>query len=292
VNQEARNNSRTGFLITESNISFEINKDDSDKANKGFITITNTSDDIVDYLEANSGNSVAVILEAGYSEDYGGQLKTIFKGNVERIEDVFDKETRQTKLILGDASVNIREALSSRYYPSGTPVKTVLRDLTKDMGLSVGNMETIDDSKMTRKSYSWMGKSSSILKELSKELEADYSIQDGQVYIIKYNGLLRQRVAYISETSGLLGSPEPLSQSEGKAQTDDAPVKGIRFRCLLDGAIKPGSTVYVKSRKYDGAYKVTKVTHKGEYEGSNWESNVEAIETPGSVAVNNGGASG
>lgn len=281
------NQRSNAYLITENNISFEVHKDDSDKTNRGYISIINTSDDIVDYLEANINNAVSVIFQAGYSEDSetpDGQIKTIFKGNVERIEDFFDKETRTTKLILGDGSINVREALSSRYYPAGTPVKTVLRDLTKDLGLSIGNIETIDETKVTRKAYSWMGKSNTIMKELAKELEADYSIQDGQVYIIKYNSLLRQRVAYLSESSGLIGSPQPLSQTEGKSQVDDVPTKGISVTCLLDGAIKPGSTIYVKSRKYDGAYKVTKVTHKGEYEGSQWISQIEAIETPGSLA--------
>lgn len=239
----------------------------------------------MDYLEANSRNSIAVILEGGYSEDsFDGQVKTLFKGTVERIEDIFDKETRVTKLILGDASMNVREALSSRYYSAGVPIKNVLRDLTKDLGLSLGNIETISDDIVTRKSYSWMGKSHHILKTLAKELGADYSIQDGQVYIIKYDNLLKTRVAYLTAGSGLVGTPEPLSQNEGKTQEDNVPSKGIRFKCLLDGAIKPGSTIYVKSRKYDGAYKVTKVTHKGEYEGATWESEVEALETSGSVA--------
>lgn len=284
VEQDPKNSARNGYLLNEHNLSFEIVKDDSDKTNRGYITIINTSDEVVDYLESNINNAVAVIFEAGYLDENEEQLKTVFKGNVERVEDTFDKESRTTKLILGDSTVNVREAITSRYYPSGTPIKTVFKDLTKDLGLSIGNLETIDESKVTRRSYSWMGKSNTIMKDLAKELEADYSIQDGQVYIIKYGKLLKHRVAYISESSGMIGTPQPLSQSDGKAQSDNVPTKGIRLTCLLDGAIKPGSTIYVKSKKYDGAYKVTKVIHKGEYEGNSWESQIEAVETEGSLS--------
>jgi len=53
---------------------------------------------------------------------------------------------------------------------------------------------------------------------------------------------------------------------------------GIRFKCLLDGGLTVGTTVWVKSRNYDSAFKISKVTHNGDYEGNNWVSEVEAVK--------------
>ena len=58
---------------------------------------------------------------------------------------------------------------------------------------------------------------------------------------------------------------------------------GIEVKTQLLGAIIPESTIYLKSRYYNGFYKVIKVTHSGSYEGGEWMSTLQLVETTGTL---------
>lgn len=92
------------------------------------------------------------------------------------------------------------------------------------------------------------------------------------------------RSAYISPETGLIGSPEPfhndikptnkVTKSSKKAKK---PSDGVKFKCEINGAILPEKTVWLKSRDYDGAFKVISVSHTGDREGKNWTSECESV---------------
>jgi len=67
---------------------------------------------------------------------------------VDAVEDDFTGKDRATTLKLGDGSVNVQEAMSSRSYPRGTPITTIVGELALDMGLPVARVDKVDNPKI------------------------------------------------------------------------------------------------------------------------------------------------
>lgn len=279
------------------NIEFEIKKDNSKEPNKGYITLYNLSDSTVNYLDANQRESLAVVLEAGYD----GDNKLLFSGTVEFLQDTWDGPTRKTKMILGDATNNLMTSKSSRSYRAGTPLNTILNDLISDLKLPKGRVVSFGDQKSTY-SMAFSGSTSSNLSKLAANTGSTFSVQDGAVYWTKQGRRLKEVVFEISAESGMHDSPtaqnpEPakrrLEKQKNKKSKNKKPhVKtsaeiredaGLVVTSTLNGAILPETTIYLKSIKYTGFYKVVYLTHKGELEGGSWVTEMGLSETRGGI---------
>lgn len=302
--QREETSSNKAFLFTDHQIQFSISKDDSSDPNDSTITLFNLSDNTVNYMEQNYENHVVVKLEAGYVND---QIKLLFLGTLKRMEDNFEGETRKTTLYLTDGSSNTQEAYSSRSYPKGTSHNVIANDLIQDLGLPKGQISNFSAINKTTSSRAMSGNTHQLLKNLCSQNNHDYHIQDGTVNIIPTDKRLKKQCAYLTPDTGLIGSPEPIADPKQKAITRTKPtgtstvdkngnitwhkagkpktynLGGVTFKCLLDGAISVGASVYIKSKNYDGAFKVTKVQHEGDYEGNSWTTTCDAYAVESEV---------
>lgn len=278
------------------NIEFEVKKDNSKEPNKGYVTIYNLSDSAVSYLDANQRESLAVILEAGFD----GQNEVLFSGTVEFVQDNWEGNTRTTKMILGDATNNLMTAKTSRSYKKGTPLDTVLNDLISDLKLPVGRVVKFG-AQTLQYSMAFSGNASSNLDRLAKNTGSTFSVQDGAVYWTKVGKRFARAVYEISAESGMHDSPSPQNpepakrrlekKKKSKSKKKNTPktsgqIKedaGLTVTTELNGAIIPESTIYLKSKKYTGFYKVVALTHKGQLEGGDWTTELWIAETRGGV---------
>lgn len=273
-NIQSSKDKNNAYELTTHQISFTINKDNDKEPNKASITIFNLDNDLVNYIANNVDNTLTIVLEAGYV----GELKTIFKGTVAKISDEWKGNTRETLLKCSDGGANMGEAVTSRSYPAGTSVKSVFKDLSNDLGTNVGRIE-IDTSLSTFNApVAFMGSTASQLNKLANSINHNFSVQDGATYVTPREKRLPQVSAYLSDETGLKTYPSALSTGEKKNKKNKTPSNGVKFECQLDGSILPESTVYVKSKDIDSAFKVTKVSHRGSYEEDDWTTEVEAVK--------------
>lgn len=279
------------------NIEFEVKKDNSKEPNKGYVTVFNLSDDTVSYLDANQRESIAIILEAGFD----GDNKLLFSGTVEFVQDSWDGHTRKTKMILGDATNNLMTAKTSRSYRKGTSLDVILNDLISDLKLPKGKIIPFG-AETTTQAMAFSGNAATNLNKLAANTGSTFSVQDGAVYWTKQGKRLKQAVFEISAETGMHDSPTPqnpepakrrLEKQKNKKKSSTKPhVKtageikedaGLVVTTELNGAILPETTIYLKSLKYTGFYKVVYLTHKGELEGSNWVTELGLSETRGGI---------
>lgn len=273
VDNKSPNNA---YRLTQHNISFNITKSLSDTPNTGTITVYNMPKEILGYLESLNGQPLAAILSAGYEDN----IKEIFKGTVESFTFSFNSPDSVLELTLGDGSVQMRESVSVRSYPAGTPHKTIVNDLATDMGLPMGGGLAKVPATVTKNDFYAAGSSCEQLRRIAKITNSDFSVQEGAVCWMPKDKGIRQEVVKLTAKSGLL-EIAPLNKNEGKNPTDKtSPTKSVRIKCLLNGAIMPGHTVYVESSDgyYKGGYKVTSITHSGSFEGGDWTSSIEGDE--------------
>lgn len=299
IDKYANTNKGDAYQIKDLHIEFNVKKDNSKEPNKGYLTIYNLSDEVVNYLDANQRESLAVLLHAGYN----GDEKLIFSGTVEYVEDTFPEETRQTKLILGDGTLNLTTAQTSRSYRKGTPLNTVLNDLITDLKLPKGRV--IDfGSQTTQHAIAFTGSASQNLGNLAKNTASTFSVQDGAVYWTREGSRFSNVMFEISEEGGMVGTPTPKQPStakkllkakakaaQGGKQRKSKKEKvhdiredvGMTVTTLLNGAILPESTVYLNTRYHKGFYKVAELTHRGSFEGGDWITEMGLVETRGEL---------
>ena len=67
---------------------------------------------------------------------------------------------------------------------------------------------------------------------LAERLNCSWSIQDGVIQLIPYNGYLLDQPVVLSETTGVIGIPEATNE-------------GIKIKILLNPLIKPGQRVQI-----------------------------------------------
>ena len=223
---------------------------------------------------------MAVALAVGYE---GEELVMVFKGTIQWVSDTFDSVDRKTTLHCLDGGINIAEARTSRSYPKGTKIKRVVTDLVKDLGTTEGNIH-VDNDQTLSSATAMCGNTSHYLEHICKSIDHNVSIQDGSVYVTPRSQMSSARSAYISPETGLIGSPEPfhndikptkkVTKSSKKAKK---PTDGVKFKCQMNGAILPEKTIWLKSRDYDGPFKVVSVSHNGDKEGKEWVTEVECV---------------
>lgn len=302
VNIEKFANTSRGdaYEIKDLHIDFNIKKDNSKEPNKGYVTVFNLSDEVVNYLSVNQRESLAVMLHAGYN----GDEKLIFSGTVEYVEDNFPQETRETKFILGDGTLNLTTATTARSYRKGTSLNSVLNDLITDLKLPKGRV--IDFGNQTlQTSMAFTGTASQNLANLAKNTGSTFSVQDGAVYWTREGSRFNNVMFEISEEGGMVGTPTPKQPSSSKklikakakeraGEKPKAPSKkqkehdikedvGMTVSTLLNGAILPESTVYLNTRYHKGFYKVAELTHRGGYETGEWVTELGLVETRGEL---------
>lgn len=304
VNLEKYANTARGeaYEIKDLHIDFSMKKDNSKDPNKGYVTVYNLSDEVVNYLDINQRESLAVLLHAGYN----GDEKLIFSGTVEWVDDNFPAETRETKFILGDGVLNLTTANTARSYRKGTPMNNVLNDLISDLKLPKGRV--IDfGAQTTQHAMAFTGNASQNLANLASKTGSTFSVQDGAVYWTKQGSRFNNVMFEISEEGGMVGSPtmkQPSTskkaiKAKAKAAHADPNAKkkstskkkekehdvredvGLTVTTLLNGAILPESTVYLNTRNHKGFYKVAELTHKGSYESGEWTTELGLVETRG-----------
>lgn len=275
-------------LITDSQIKATIKKDNNKEPNKSQISVYNLSDDTVNYINKNIRNNVAVALAVGYRDS--NTLQTVFKGTVQWVSDVFNGVDRITTLHCVDGGINLSLARSSRSYPKGTKVKTIIQDLTTDLGGAAGNV-AIDNGETISSASSMCGSTSYYLDHLCKGIDHNFSMQDGAVFITPRSKMFSARSSYIADGSGLIGSPQPFhndikpTQSVNKnSKKAKKPTDGVKFKCEIDGTIIPEKTLWLKSKVYDSAFKVVSVTHNIDYEGNTFTSDVEVVAVSGYIS--------
>lgn len=268
------------YLLQDHQITFSIKKDNNKDPNQAEIVVYNLSDDTVNYINRGIRNNLAVALAVGYE---GEELVMIFKGTIQWVSDTFDSVDRKTTLHCLDGGINIAEARTSRSYPKGTKIKRVVTDLVKDLGTTEGNIH-VDNDQTLSSATAMCGNTSHYLEHICKSIDHNVSIQDGSVYVTPRSQMSSARSAYISPETGLIGSPEPfhndikptkkVTKSSKKAKK---PTDGVKFKCQMNGTILPEKTIWLKSRDYDGPFKVVSVSHNGDKEGKEWVTEVECV---------------
>ena len=268
-------------------IGFQVEKDTLKESNKAKLEIYNLSEATRKQVET-ADNEVEIY--AGY-ERAGGAILA-FKGTVTY---GFTRDVGTdciTTLDLADGTIALRDSYCSLSYAPGTSAKTIIQRCANEMGVPVVYGDDVGELESYKNGFSFYGQAKDALTEICDALGLSWSIQNNILNIILAGGTATNRGLVFSPQSGLVGVPERIVQAEYKSNKSnpkktakkkakkEKPRKkaGWRIQTLLVPSVNPADMVKVESKWITGWFRVEKVQHRGEYNGSNWGSVMELIE--------------
>jgi hypothetical protein len=268
-------------------IGFSVDKDTTKESNKAKLEIYNLSDATRKKIEV---PDTEVEIYAGY-EKAGGAILA-FKGSVTY---GFTRDAGTdciTTLDLADGTKAMRDSYCSLSYAPGTSAKTIIKRCANEMGVPVVYGDDVGELESYQNGYSYIGQADGALTEICNALGLSWSIQNNILNIILAGGTSTNRGLVFSPQSGLVGVPERIIQAEYKSNKSnpkktakkkakkEKPRKkaGWKINTLLVPSVNPADMVKVESKWITGWFRVEKVSHRGDYNGTNWGSAMELIE--------------
>ncbi len=260
---------QAGFAVQDFHISFDVVKTDTSSANTCSVEIWNLAQDSRDRIKETDH---AVILEAGYVEDTG--LHQLYVGQVTTATHLFRPPDWITKIDSGDGAQPLRETRVSLSYRSGTSVGVVLKQAMSSFGLPQKGLPADIPSGIYAQGLSYSGPARDIMDKICDRLGLEWSIQSGQIQVLKKRGSTTDTAVLLTPESGLLRPPEPQSH-KGQHLAGAAGKGGYRISCLLQPIIEPGRLISVESRTASGFFRVDKITHRGDNTEGDFISELE-----------------
>lgn len=249
-----------GQMITvdKLNIEFETKKTITSDVNTCTVKIYMCSDT----LTQNIMQSKTINLMAGYQDE--NNVSTLYIGDIAECVDIFDRTTRILTVSAGDGLKPIKETVVSKSYDVGTESTNVIKDLMKTFGIPT-DLKGLKDlkNKIFTNGFSFNGFTASAMDNLAKELDFNWSIQNGEVTITP-TANANNSTLVLSPNTGLKGSPKkikiPITQNGVSKDVD-----GYELNCFLLPKAIPADVVAVSSREIgqNKLFKIINITHVG-----------------------------
>lgn len=272
-----------GLVIDKLRVQFDILKTIDKNPNTCVIRIFNLHPSNEQKIK-NEFDKVSIY--AGYEQ----AVPLIFRGNIKYVHRFRDKNDYITEIEAGDGDKDFRQAVMNETMAAGTTMEQIVDRAIgtfKGLGDTIKGFVQLPSHGHTRGKV-LSGNTRDILDNVSRDANANWSIQDGQLDIVRANAVLPNETIVISADTGMLNAPE----------VND---KGIAVKCLLNPHLRVNGTIKLDNNRIrklrqkkvsltqtnapkepvrldpDGIYKVLQVTHKGDNRGADWTSDVECI---------------
>lgn len=272
-------------------IKFSVPFGDNDKVDTIDIQVYNLKDETINSISINQ----VAILSAGYVDDNG----VIFSGTLKKKETKWEGLDKITTFKCIDCTLDYTQGVIKRTYGRNTPASLILRELARDAGLAIGDIDLPVDF-IYRSGKALNGKIKFLVSEIAKDCKAKLHINKGRMYV--RNQAKGDKLGLeISKETGLIDEPEEIVEevkTENKAEKKkekneksdkksdgkkpvSKPVKkklkGYKIKMLLNHKITTDVIIKLTSRKVSGVFRVSKGEHKGDTSGTEYYTEVEVV---------------
>jgi len=269
---------KTTFLVSGREITdpltikFSVPFGDNDKVDTIDIQVYNLKDETINSIAANK----EAILSAGYIDDNG----VIFSGTLKKKGTKWEGLDKITTFKCIDCTLDYTKTVIKRTYGRNTPASLILRELARDAGLAIGDIDLPVDF-IYRSGKALNGKIKFLISEIAKDCEAKLHINKGRIYVRdskKGDNLGLD----ISKETGLIDEPEEVEEEMkdekgSKLKNDKKKIKGYKIKVLLNHRITTDVIIKLTSRKVSGVFRVSKGEHKGDTSGQEYYTECEVV---------------
>lgn len=284
--------------INNLQIKFKVIKTSSnkDKKNSAQVEIYNLSEENRKKLEK---DYIQVSLSVGYAHT---EMVTLFTGQVvnvtsAKLRPFLSKKSGAdiiTTLELSELYDVMNGTHVSKIVPAGKTVGDAIQEVAKTMPKDVlsTQMNGIGVKEVLPDGYPLSGSPSHILDKISSDYNIEWQIDNKMLLISDVDGSFENKnkalVPKIGQMSGMIDSPEYINEDakrlrrevQGKTKKHTNPkANALKLKILLNPTIVAGSIIRLEYADLSGYYKVSEVTHTGDFRGTSWYSELRIEET-------------
>ncbi len=246
----------SGIKITDLRMRFSIKKSSDDQPNTAKIEIYNLNNDNASQL---LGEWTDIQLTAGYA----GAERLIYSGQIRTATPRVDGTDRIITIESGDGDREILRGFVNKTLTKGCTADQIVGECQSAMfGVPTAHKDKLP-TKYTRGRV-LSGRAADIMTKQTKQDDAQWSIQDGQMLVLKGDNVRPNAVWLISSKTGMLGSPEP---------TQD----GVKVTTLLNPEYMIGGVAKIDSLIYQGGIRIESIQHSGDTHGQEWSSELDGL---------------
>lgn len=245
-----------GIKITDLRMTFDIKKSSDENPNTAKIEIYNLNPEHQNLLLKEWAD---IQLMAGYK----GAERLIFSGQIRTATPKIQGTDRIITIESGDGDREVLRGFINKTLTKGCTANQVVAECQNSM-FGVPNAHKDDLATTYSRGRVLSGRASDVLTKQTKQDGAQWSIQDGQMLVLKGDNVRPNAVWLINQSTGMLGSPEP---------TQD----GVKVKTLLNPAYLIGGVAKIDSAIYQGGVRIESITHSGDTHGSDWCSELEGL---------------
>lgn len=249
-------NQNESIIIDHLRVTFSIKKTLSSNPNAAEISIYNLNDSNRNLIATKQYHLLE--LSVCYKDD---MLGFIFCENIINVENKLNDKDIITVLRCGDGYKAFTEKTIIKTVAKGQTDNDLLNEAANSFGIQKGSINLPNDRVLPRGKV-MMCDTREVMHEIAINQNADWFIQDGQLFIIPKNkGLANNQGWVISRTTGMIGIPQKNNEE-------------VEVKTLCNPHYKVGSIVRIESRvsECNGDYKIKSIEHNGDLYGSNWYS--------------------
>jgi hypothetical protein len=224
-------------------------------------------------------------LAAGYGAD--NNLTQVFYGQAIYVKHEIPDHSGDiiTTVSTTDGGEQKQKARINVSFGPGTKTSQVLRRIVQELGIKPGNIERVVkdlDAGIKATIYSAgvtiSGSAGDELGHLCRSVGYDYSIQDGQLQMLKLGTARDDFEVVLNKGSGLIGSP---------SISNKGVVSGT---CLIFKAgagldLVPGRRLRIESEFLKGSFIIAKTEMKGDNFAEDWYCDFEAVAKKGDFSL-------
>ena len=295
---------QSGLSAAGLRFTFQVRASDVATPNNATIRVYNVADSTRNKVQEFD----KVTLVAGYEQ---GNQGIVFVGDVKRY--FFGREKNVDGFLqidAGDGDVAYNQATLAQSFAPGSTDADQLSVAAKSMGIPLASTATgfleAGGTNPSVRGKVWFGMARGLVEEIAYSNGCRWSIQSGELTMIKNTSYLPGQTIEINSSTGMIGTPE---------STED----GVVFRCLLNPLLHVGRLVHISSNlinQYqiigngnfdfpsigaqffpatvtaDGTYRILVVEHQGDSRGSDWFSECVCLAVDVGAPANNSVAAG
>lgn len=253
-------------------ISGRIEKSTKSEPNTCELTIYNLNEEhraFLEELEPLKGATVGIPtkIEAGYKD----ATSVIWLGDLRTVESFYERPDWVTVVGSGDGERAYQTARINEATGPGVTATAVLTAISRALGVGSGNvakaaaeLEAQGFSANLAHGVVISGQASKQLTEWTRSAGMEWSIQDGNLQILKRGSAVPGTALRLASGTGLIGSPT----------VDNEGILTAKMQMIPD--VLPGSLVYIDSKRIKGAYRIERAVWDFDTFGGPWEITIEA----------------
>ncbi|WGT37688.1 hypothetical protein QH639_17875 [Lysinibacillus sp. 1 U-2021] len=191
-------------------IKFSVPFGDNEKVDTIDIQVYNLKDETINSISINQ----AAILSAGYIDDNG----VIFSGSLKKKETKWEGLDKITTFKCVYCSLDYTNGVVKRTYGRNTHASLILRELARDAGLAIGDIDLPVDF-VYRSGKVLNGKIKFQIAEIAKDCKAKQYVNKNRLYVrdqAKSNNIGLD----ISKETGLIDDPEEIEEEVKEVKTE------------------------------------------------------------------------